>query len=52
MELLVWLVAIFLGYLFGSLPTGYIAGRLKGLDLRNVGSGNIGATNAIRNLGL
>ena len=52
MELLVWLVAIFLGYLFGSLPTGYIAGRLKGLDLRKVGSGNIGATNAIRNLGL
>ena len=51
MEVLIWLLAGFIGYLFGSLPTGYIAGRLKGLDLRKVGSGNIGATNAIRNLG-
>lgn len=52
MEGLVWLLAVFIGYLFGSLPTGYIAGRIKGLDLRKVGSGNIGATNAIRNLGV
>ncbi|MEC9331542.1 MAG: glycerol-3-phosphate 1-O-acyltransferase PlsY [Verrucomicrobiota bacterium] len=52
MEVLVWLLAGFIGYLFGSLPTGYIAGRFKGLDLRKVGSGNIGATNAVRNLGV
>ena len=52
MEGLVWLLAVFIGYLFGSVPTGYIAGRIKGLDLRKVGSGNIGATNAIRNLGV
>ena len=52
MEGLVWLLAVFIGYLFGSLPTGYIAGRIKGLDLRKVGSGNIGATNAFRNLGV
>jgi len=51
MEVIAWLLTGFIGYLCGSLPTGYIAGRLKGLDLRKVGSGNIGATNAIRNLG-
>ena len=40
-----------LGYLLGSLPFGYWAGRLKGVDLRKVGSGNTGGTNAIRILG-
>ena len=51
MEVLVWLLAGVAGYLPGSVPAGFIAGRLKGIDLRKVGSGNIGATNAIRNLG-
>lgn len=35
----------------GSLPTGFLAGRWRGIDLRRVGSGNIGATNAFRILG-
>lgn len=40
-------------FLLGALPTGYIAGRLlKGLDIRGVGSGNMGATNVFRVLGL
>lgn len=38
-------------YLLGSIPTGYIAGKLCGKDLRKEGSGNIGATNAVRVLG-
>jgi acyl phosphate:glycerol-3-phosphate acyltransferase len=39
------------GYLLGSIPTGYLVGKAKGIDLRKVGSGNIGATNVFRTLG-
>ena len=43
---------VFLAYLFGSIPTGYLAGKwLKGIDIRQVGSGSTGATNVLRNLG-
>jgi acyl-phosphate glycerol 3-phosphate acyltransferase len=44
-------VAIVASYLLGSIPAAYIAGRLKGIDLRKHGSGNLGATNVIRVLG-
>jgi glycerol-3-phosphate acyltransferase PlsY len=38
-------------YLLGSIPTGYLFAKAKGIDIRTVGSGNIGATNAFRVLG-
>src|SRR5436305_1629332 len=38
-------------YLFGSFPAGYLAGRAAGVDVRQHGSGNIGATNVLRVLG-
>lgn len=48
-----WSLALLLAYLSGSIPTAYLAGRLlKGVDLRTVGSGNLGATNVYRNLGI
>lgn len=45
------IVAIVLSYLSGSIPFAAIAGRLRGVDLRKHGSGNLGATNVFRVLG-
>ncbi|BCL36309.1 glycerol-3-phosphate 1-O-acyltransferase PlsY [Nostoc sp. MS1] len=43
---------VFVAYLLGSFPTGYIAVKqLKGIDIREVGSGSTGATNVLRTLG-
>ena len=38
-------------FLLGSIPTGYLVARAKGVDIRQHGSGNIGATNVFRTLG-
>lgn len=48
-----WIITgIIISYLIGSIPTAYIFGRvLKGIDIRKFGSGNVGATNALRVLG-
>ncbi len=47
------IIAIILGYLLGSIPFAYIAGRLKkGVDIRQVGGGNMGALNAFREIGV
>lgn len=44
--------AIIIGYLLGSIPFAYIAARLKkGVDIRDLGGGNVGALNAYRNIG-
>lgn len=46
------IVALMLSYLLGSIPTAYILGRLyKGIDIRQHGSGNVGASNTFRVLG-
>lgn len=41
-----------IAYLIGSVPFAYLAGRARGVDLRQHGSGNLGATNAVRVLGV
>ena len=47
-----WPLAVAAGYLIGAVPTSYLAGRLaKGIDLREHGSKNLGATNVYRLLG-
>ena len=45
------LLTTVLPFLFGSIPFGYVVGKLKGVDVRQHGSGNIGATNVSRVLG-
>jgi acyl phosphate:glycerol-3-phosphate acyltransferase len=40
-----------LSFLTGSIPFGIIVARIKGVDLKKVGSGNIGATNVLRSMG-
>lgn len=45
-------LALCLGaYVLGSIPTGLLVGRARGVDIRAIGSGNIGATNVARGLG-
>lgn len=44
-------VGLILAYLIGSIPSAFLAGKAKGVDLRTVGSGNLGATNVFRTLG-
>jgi glycerol-3-phosphate acyltransferase PlsY len=45
------IVGVLIAYLAGSIPSAYIAGKLRGVDLRKHGSGNLGATNVVRVLG-
>ena len=44
-------ILILLGYLLGSVPTGYLLGMFAGVDVTKSGSGNVGATNVARVLG-
>jgi len=46
------LFSLLISYLFGSIPSGYLAGKwLSGKDLREIGSGSTGATNVLRHVG-
>jgi acyl phosphate:glycerol-3-phosphate acyltransferase len=44
-------ILLILSFLVGSIPSGIIVAKAKGIDLRKVGSGNIGATNVLRSMG-
>jgi acyl phosphate:glycerol-3-phosphate acyltransferase len=47
-----WVVAVAAGYLLGAIPFGLIVGKVtKGIDIRQFGSGKVGATNTLRTLG-
>ena len=51
-KIIVSAILVIVAYLLGSIPTGYLAGRyLKGIDIREHGSGSTGATNVLRTLG-
>lgn len=45
------LISIAIGYLFGLFQTGFLYGKMNGIDIREHGSGNAGSTNALRTLG-
>ena len=50
--MLLGIPSIIIGYLLGSIPTAYIVSRMrKGIDIRNIGSGNMGAANVMRQIG-
>jgi acyl phosphate:glycerol-3-phosphate acyltransferase len=50
-SMLTFALVLIISYLFGSIPAGYVAGRIAGVDIRKSGSGNVGATNVTRVLG-
>lgn len=53
MNIWYWVLALVCAYLLGSFPTAYyFTKKARGLDIRDVGSGNVGSTNAVRTLGL
>ena len=45
------IICLIIGYVFGLIQTAYIYGKTQGIDIRTVGSGNAGTTNALRVLG-
>ena len=50
-HMLLGIILLIASYFIGSIPFGLLIGKLKGIDLRKKGSGNIGSTNAVRVLG-
>ena len=52
MAIVGFMITALIGYLLGSIPTGFVLASARGLDIRTVGSGNIGATNVFRSLGV
>lgn len=52
LAVLLSVVSIVVGYFLGTIPTGYLVARMRGVNIQEVGSGNIGATNVLRALGV
>ncbi|MBQ8923329.1 MAG: glycerol-3-phosphate acyltransferase, partial [Lachnospiraceae bacterium] len=50
-RILARIISVVIGYIFGMIQTSYILGKVKGIDIREHGSGNAGTTNAMRILG-
>ncbi len=50
-DTIVWLIWIMGAYLIGGIPFGFLIGKMRGVDVRTVGSKNIGATNVFRTVG-
>ena len=48
---MIGILLVLFGYVLGSVPTGYLVGRALGVDVRKVGSGNIGTANVLRAAG-
>jgi glycerol-3-phosphate acyltransferase PlsY len=46
-----YIITALVAYLLGSIPTGFLVGKARGIDIRSIGSGNIGATNVFRYFG-
>lgn len=51
MDIVIRAASLVVGYIFGLFQTGYIIGKMKKVDIRQMGSGNAGTTNAMRTLG-
>lgn len=51
-DIVVTAIFMVIGYLIGTIPTGYLVARARGVDIQKAGSGNIGATNVLRTIGV
>ena len=51
MDITGYIITAIVGYLLGSIPTGFLVAKARGVDIRTVGSKNMGATNVFRTLG-
>jgi acyl phosphate:glycerol-3-phosphate acyltransferase len=52
LSILLTMVFMLIGYFVGTIPTGYLVAKARGIDIQKMGSGNIGATNVLRSVGL
>ncbi len=50
-DIVIWTGGLVGAYLLGAIPCGLLVGKARGIDIRTVGSGNIGATNVMRSVG-